>query len=65
MKQAIPKDGTAKNGIMMPYLTFLHTYFSKSFCQNKVKKICSFGSIVFYKSADIRRRQKYGKHLSY
>ena len=52
-------------GIIMPYLTFLYTYFPKSFCQNKVKKICNFGSIVFYKSADIKRGKKYGKHLSY
>ena len=42
--------------------TFLNISFAISFCQKKVKKICNFLIRVFFKTADIRSEEKYGKH---
>ena len=45
-------------------LTFIYISFAKIFCQNTVKKNYKFISSVFVKNVDIRRVDRYGKHLS-
>ena len=48
----------------MPDLTFIHTSFTKIFCQDFVKKNCKFASPVSIKKADVRRERRHGNILS-
>ena len=67
---SVLRYGVYQNTILfeMPFilydLTFIYISFAKIFCQNTVKKNYKFISSVFVKNVDIRRVDRYGKHLS-
>ena len=41
-------------------LTFVHTSFAKTFCQNKIKKNRKHGSESFVENAHIKREKRCG-----
>ena len=50
-----------KTGLIMPHLTFLHTFFEKIFCQNLVKKNRKLILMFSFENADIWCEKGYEK----